>query len=215
MNNPAQILVVDDEHGYRAMLERQLRASGYAVLQAGDGIEAIAVAREQRPDLILLDLSMPKLDGLEACRLLRSDDSLPRTPIILITGKTDPEDLIAGLDAGADEYLTKPIDPAALVARVRSALQLKALHDQIAEQKADLASWERTLARRVAEQVTAIERIAPLLMGACIQAATTIVVARSMHTAGEVEKTIAERAYKIYETAVGRFGLSGQPGKLH
>jgi adenylate cyclase len=215
MNNPVQILVVDDERGYRAMLERQLKASGYAVLQASDGIEAVAVAREQRPDLILLDLLMPKLGGLEACRLLRSDDSLPRTPIILVTGTADPDELIAGLDAGADEYLTKPIDPAALIARVRSALRLKALYDQVAEQKSVLATWERTFSQRVVEQVTAIEQIAPLLMSACIEAATAIAVARNMHAAGEVEKTIAERAYKIYEATINRFGLSDRTAKIH
>ena len=88
-------------------------------MQAADGEEALAAAREQLPDLILLDIMMPKIDGIEVCRRLKADASLPFMPIILVTAKADTKDVVAGLDAGGDEYLTKPIDQAALVARVQ------------------------------------------------------------------------------------------------
>ena len=114
-------------------------------LQAADGEEALAAAKAQLPDLILLDVMMPKLDGIEVCRRLKSDPTLPFMPIILVTAKADSKDVVAGLEAGADEYLTKPIDQLALVARVKSVLRLKELHDQVLAQAADLAAWNRTL----------------------------------------------------------------------
>ena len=93
---------------------------------------------------------MPKIDGMEVCRRLKGDPQLPFMPIILVTAKADSTDVVAGLEAGADEYLTKPIDQMALVARVKSVLRLKELHDQVQAQAADLASWNRTLEQRVA-----------------------------------------------------------------
>ena len=104
---------------------------GYDIVTAADGEEALAAARETLPDLILLDVMMPKLDGIEVCRRLKADPSLPFIPIIMVTAKADPKDIVAGLEAGGDEYLTKPVDQAALVARVKSMLRIKALHDTV------------------------------------------------------------------------------------
>jgi DNA-binding response OmpR family regulator len=162
MNNPPRILVVDDNETNRDILVARLEANGYATLQASDGEAALAVASRERPDLILLDVMMPRLDGIEVCRRLKSDPALPFMPIILVTAKTDTRDVVAGLDAGADEYLTKPVDQAALIARVRSVLRTKALHDQVQAQAAELAAWNRTLEQRVADQVAEIERIGRL-----------------------------------------------------
>src|SRR5207244_12987889 len=105
---------------------------------------------------------MPKLDGIEGCRRLKSDPAMPFTPIILVTAKSDTKDIVAGLNAGADEYLTKPIDQAALVARVNSVLRIKELHDQVQAQAAQLADWNRSLEQRVAEQLAEIERVGRL-----------------------------------------------------
>jgi class 3 adenylate cyclase len=105
---------------------------------------------------------MPKLDGLEACRRLKSQGVSTFLPIILVTAKANTKDVVAGLDAGADEYLTKPIDHVALVARVKSVLRIKALHDQVQAQAADLALWNRTLEQRVETQLSEIERIGRL-----------------------------------------------------
>jgi adenylate cyclase len=162
MKQPAQILIVDDNETNRDILDARLRAHGYDLLQAADGEEALAVARAHLPDLILLDVMMPKLDGFEVCRRLKGDASLPFMPIILVTAKADSSDVVAGLEAGADEYLTKPIDQQALVARVRSALRIKALHDQVQAQANELAGWNRTLEARVQEQLTEIERVGRL-----------------------------------------------------
>jgi adenylate cyclase len=162
MHDPPRILVVDDNETNRDILVTRLKTNGYQTLQAADGEQALRMVAEHHPDLVLLDVMMPKLDGLEACRRLKSDDNVPFTPVILVTAKAASEDIVAGLDAGADEYLTKPIDQAALVARVRSVLRIKALHDQVQAQATELASWNRTLTQRVEQQVAEIERIGRL-----------------------------------------------------
>jgi len=162
MNTPPRILVVDDNAANRDIITTRLQTHGYETLQAADGEEALAAVKQHRPDLVLLDVMMPNLDGIETCRRLKGDATLPFLPIILVTAKVDSKDIVAGLDAGADEYLTKPVDQAALVARVRSVLRVKALHDQVQAQAADLATWNRTLEHRVAEQVAEIERMGRL-----------------------------------------------------
>jgi len=162
MNKPPRILIVDDNETNRDILMTRLQAHGYELAQAADGEEALAAAKSLLPDLILLDVMMPKLDGIEVCRRLKSDPAMPFTPIILVTAKSDTKDIVAGLNAGADEYLTKPIDQAALVARVNSVLRIKELHDQVQAQAAQLADWNRSLEQRVAEQLTEIERVGRL-----------------------------------------------------
>jgi adenylate cyclase len=162
MNDPPRILVVDDNETNRDIIVTRLERHGYETFQAADGEEALAAVKQHCPDLVLLDVMMPQLDGIETCRRLKCDATFPFLPIILVTAKMDSKDIVAGLDAGADEYLTKPVDQAALVARVRSVLRVKALHDQVQAQAADLATWNRTLEQRVAEQVAEIERIGRL-----------------------------------------------------
>lgn len=162
MRTPPRILVADDHPLNRDILRARLVAQGYEVVTAVDGEEALAVAREQQPDLILLDIMMPKVDGIAVCRQLKADPGLPFIPIIMVTAKVESQDVVAGLDAGGDEYLTKPVDPAALLARVRSMLRIKALQDTVQEQAAQLAEWNRTLEQRVAEQLDEIERIGRL-----------------------------------------------------
>jgi class 3 adenylate cyclase len=162
VHEPARILIVDDNEANRDIVRTRLATQGYDLLEAADGEEALAVAKEKQPDLILLDVMMPRLDGIEVCRRLKSDPAAPFTTIILITARTDSSDVVRGLDAGADEYLTKPVDQTALVARVSSMLRLKSLHDRVAAQAADLASWNRVLEQRVAEQVGELERVGRL-----------------------------------------------------
>ena len=147
----------------------RLEAHGYEVVTAADGEEALARAREVGPDLVLLDIMMPKLDGISALKQLKQDTSLGFVPVILLTAKSDTADVVAGLDSGGDDYLTKPLDQAALIARVRSMLRIKALHDLVQEQAAklqqqteQLAEWNRSLEERVAAQVAEIERIGRL-----------------------------------------------------
>ena len=138
MRTPPLILIVDDNPANVEIFQMRLAANNYGIITATDGEEGLAMAREKQPDLILLDIMMPKLDGIEVCRLLKEDASLPFMPIIMVTAKADSKDVVAGLEAGADEYLTKPVDHAALVARVKSMLRIKSLHDTVLEQSAQL-----------------------------------------------------------------------------
>jgi class 3 adenylate cyclase len=169
MRTPPLILVVDDNPMNVEILQTRLLANGYEIITATDGEEALAAVREQRPDLVLLDVMMPKKDGIQVCRELRADPTLPFIPIILVTAKTDTKDVVRGLEAGGDEYLTKPVDQAALVARVKSMLRIKALHDTVQEQAArlevqaaELQQWNKTLEQRVADQLAELERVGRL-----------------------------------------------------
>jgi len=159
MHSPPRILIVDDNETNRDILRTRLHPHGYELLEASEGEETLALARDKLPDLILLDVMMPKLDGFEVCRRLKTDTDLPFIAIILVTAKADSKDVVAGLEAGADEYLTKPVDQAALVARIKSMLRIKELTDQVRAQAADLAAWNRTLEERVAQQLAQIARM--------------------------------------------------------
>jgi len=138
MRTPPLILIVDDNPTNLDILQTRLRAHNYEVITAADGEAGLAMARKKQPDLMLLDIMMPKMDGIEVCRRIKEDPSLPFMPIIMVTAKADSKDVVAGLEAGGDEYLTKPVDHAALVARVKSMLRIKELHDTVLEQSAQL-----------------------------------------------------------------------------
>jgi len=162
VRTPPRILIVDDNPTNVKVLQTRLVADGYEVVTAGDGEEGLAAARRDTPDLILLDVMMPKLDGFEVCRRLRADTAFPFTPIILVTAMADSKDVVTGLEAGGDEYLTKPVDHAALAARVRSMLRIKRLHDTVEELAAEVKAWNATLTERVAAQVGELERMGRL-----------------------------------------------------
>lgn len=162
MRTPALILIADDNPDNVEILRTRLATHDYEILTAADGEEALAAARESLPDLILLDVMMPKMDGIDVCRHLKADASLPFMPIVMITAKTATEDVITALEAGADEYLTKPIDHGALVARVKSMLRIKALNDTVLAQSAKLAKWNDTLEQRVRDQLQQLETLSRL-----------------------------------------------------
>ena len=169
MRDPPLILVVDDVPDNVDILQMRLEAQGYEVVTAGDGLEALEKVCALLPDLVLLDVMMPKLDGIETVKRLKADASLPFIPVILVTAKADASDVIAGLESGGDDYLTKPVDHAALSARVRAMLRIKALHDtvqdqakRLEDQAAQLAMWNTTLEERVAAQLGEIERVGRL-----------------------------------------------------
>ena len=141
------ILIIEDNPASLEIMKARLSAHGYEIITAMDGVQGLELARQELPDLILSDIMMPKMDGLEVCRRLRNDPDLPFIPIILVTAKTDTSDIVAGLEAGGDEYLTKPIDHASLVARVKSMLRIKDLHDIVVEQSTQLKSQLETATR--------------------------------------------------------------------
>ncbi len=118
----ARILAVDDSPTILEMIKAILLAGGYEVLTAADGQEALNTARAEKPDLILLDVMLPKLDGYRVCRLLKFDQNFKHIPIIMLTAKTEEQSMATGLRTGADQYLTKPIEPERLLAAVAEEL---------------------------------------------------------------------------------------------
>ena len=119
--HPTRLLVADDDRAIRESLERLLTLEGHGVTTVPDGARALESARTHDVDLIVLDLMMPSVDGLTVCRVLRAEGD--RTPILMLTARTETSDRVAGLDAGADDYLPKPFDPEELLARVRALLR--------------------------------------------------------------------------------------------
>ena len=131
----ARILVVDDVEANVRLLEAKLTLEYYEVLTAGDGATALQVASDERPDIILLDVMMPGMDGFETCRRLKADPVTRHIPVVLVTALDGREDKLKGLDAGADDFVTKPIDDVILFARVRSLLRLKSVMDELRERE--------------------------------------------------------------------------------
>ena len=161
MTDEPLVLAVDDLPANVRLLDAVLSPRGYRVLGAGSGPEALALVAERRPDLILLDIVMPEMDGYEVCRRLRQDPATAFQPVVMITASGDQERLLA-IEAGADDFVAKPFDKAELLARVRSLLRIKRYHDTIEGQTAELAEWNRTLKQRVQEQVEQLERMGRL-----------------------------------------------------
>jgi adenylate cyclase len=169
LRNPPRILAVDDVPTNLEILKVRLESQGYEVVTAADGEEALLRARELEPDLVLLDVMMPKLDGISVLKQLKLEAAQKFVPVILVTAKADTRDIVNGLEAGGDDYLTKPFEQAALLARVRSLLRTKDLHDtvqqqalKLKEQTEQLSSWNQTLEERVAAQLAEIDRIGRL-----------------------------------------------------
>lgn len=117
------ILVVDDEQDLLDLIEYNLKKEGFDVLKAENGVEALKVAKENLPDLVLLDIMMPKMDGLEVCDKMRSDANLKHIPIIFLTARGDEKTEVEGLDTGADDYITKPISTTKLISRIKAVLR--------------------------------------------------------------------------------------------
>ncbi|MQA91915.1 MAG: diguanylate cyclase [Gemmatimonas sp.] len=143
---PAErILVVDDHPDNVEIINARLSSRGYAIETASNGEEALERVRENPPHLILLDVMMPVMDGFEVSRRIKKDPSLPFIPIILVTARGDTEDKVEGLDAGADDYLTKPVNFPELEARVRSMLRIKRLQDELDQKNRQLEEANRRL----------------------------------------------------------------------
>ena len=162
MNAPAHILVVDDRPEGRKLLALHLQHQGYAVRQADSGVQALALAAAEPPDLVLLDVLMPDMDGFEACRRLRAMPALRAVPVVMVTSLEGTDDCVRGLEAGADDFIIKPFKPAELQARVRSLLRVKSLFDAGQQQQAALAAWSAQLEQRVADGVAEVERLSRL-----------------------------------------------------
>jgi class 3 adenylate cyclase/CheY-like chemotaxis protein len=147
-----KVLIVDDEPFNLDLLEQELAEHSYVVERASDGAEALEKVRSFDPDVVLLDYMMPRMNGIEVLKHLRRDERHKAVPVILLTAKGSQEDKATGLDAGADDYVVKPFEPVELLARVRSMMRIKRMHDSLDE-------WNRTLAEKVEQQIGEIERM--------------------------------------------------------
>lgn len=173
----AKILVVDDVEDNIRLLEYSLEDDGYEVISARDGIEALEVARQEMPDIILLDLMMPRLNGIEACHKLKDDPLLSDIPVLTVSAADDEEDIIKGLDAGAHDYIAKPINYCTVAARVRSALRVKHYQDSINSLNTELvilkdeaesalrarSSFLATMSHEIRTPITAIMGLSEIL----------------------------------------------------
>ncbi|MFH1020908.1 MAG: response regulator, partial [Pseudomonadota bacterium] len=130
-----KILIVDDTADTVELLRKRFRAEGYDTMEAFDGEEALAKIAENRPDLVILDVMMPKLDGFGVCKRLREDPATRHLPVLMLTAKSETPDKVRGLDIGADDYITKPFDYKELAARVRSLLSKKTANKEMAEKE--------------------------------------------------------------------------------
>jgi two-component system response regulator MtrA len=141
----ARVLVVDDDQALAEMLGIVLRKEGFEVATCGDGARALPMIRQFRPDLVLLDVMLPSMDGVEVCRLLRAESGVP---VVMLTARTDTKDVVAGLEAGADDYVVKPFKPQELLARIRARLRRDTAEDdqklQVGDVLIDVAGHQVT-----------------------------------------------------------------------
>jgi class 3 adenylate cyclase/CheY-like chemotaxis protein len=157
----AVILVVDDLPQNTKLMDAVLSPRGFVVHTAASGEEALAWLSTQVPDLVLLDILMPGIDGYETCRQIRANAATSFLPVVMVTASGQEQKLRA-IEAGADDFVTKPFEQAELLARVRSLVRVKRYHDTIERQAAELADWNRELEAKVAAQVTELERVGRL-----------------------------------------------------
>ncbi|UCH17478.1 MAG: response regulator [Burkholderiales bacterium] len=158
----AKVQVVDDGPKNVKLLADLLSAKGYAVATAASGPEALAQLAAEKPDLVLLDVMMPGMSGYEVCQAIRADPAHAMLPVVLVTALDPTQERARGLEAGADDFLTKPVNQAELLARVKSLLRVKMLYDEVQRQKAELEQWNRGLEKRVADGVQQLERVGRL-----------------------------------------------------
>jgi adenylate cyclase len=160
--SPAKLLVVDDTPLNLKLLGDLLTVKGYAVTTAGSGEEALAKLAAEAPDIVLLDVMMPGLSGYDVCRRIRADPATALLPVVMVTSLDPHEERIHGIEAGADDFLSKPINQPELFARVRSLLRIKSLQDEVRRQAEALREWNVKLEDRVREQVAELERLSQL-----------------------------------------------------
>jgi adenylate cyclase len=156
MERRPTILVVDDVPQNARLLEAILTAHGYAVVLAFSGAEGLEKVRVEQPDLVLLDIQMPDMSGLDVCRRLREDSTTHLLPVVMVTSSGDA-DKVESIEAGADDFIARPFNQQELLSRVRSLLRIKAYHDTIQAQAAELAEWNLKLEERVQSQLAQLE----------------------------------------------------------
>ena len=144
----ARVLVVDDILSNVKLLEAKLTAEYFEVVTAFNGMEALAKIEECDPDIVLLDVMMPGMDGFEVCRRIKHNPKTAHVPVVMVTALDQSADRVAGLEAGADDFLTKPVDNSALFARVRSLVRLKMMTDELRMRETRARTWALSILQR-------------------------------------------------------------------
>ena len=186
----AKVLVVDDQPANVKLLQQLLTMNGYDVVTATNGPEALVKVAKEKPDLILLDVVMPTMSGYEVCRAIRQDPNTALLPVVMVTALDPIEERVNGIESGADDFLSKPINQAELLARVKSLLRIRELHKQVEAQARQLADWNSKLEERVNEQLSQLERLARLKRFLSPKVAELIV-------AGEMDDPMATRRREV------------------
>jgi adenylate cyclase len=202
MDGPGRILVVDDDPKNVKLLADLLAFKGYVVITAASGTAALEQVATGRPDLVLLDVLMPGMSGYEVCRSLRADPATQMLPVVMVTALDHYEERTRGLEAGADDFLTKPVHPPELLARVRSLLRIKSLYDTVQVQARQLAAWNARLEQRVAEQMTELGRLSRLKRFVAPQLAQLIV-------SGDAEDPLASHRREVTVVFLDLRGFTG------
>jgi adenylate cyclase len=159
---PWKILVVDDVEQNVKLLDAMLSPRGFGIVTAANGVQALEQVQAQSPDLVLLDVMMPQMDGYQVTRQLRANPATRFLPIVMVTSLDAEQEKVKAIEAGADDFINKPVNQYELLARVRSLLRIKAYHDTIESQNAELAEWNKKLEERVQAQVAELERVSRL-----------------------------------------------------
>jgi class 3 adenylate cyclase/CheY-like chemotaxis protein len=154
-----RILVVDDTAANVKLLDDLLAFQGYEIETASSGDEALAAIHRRMPDLVLLDVLMPGMSGYDVCRAIRAEPAIAMLPVVMVTTLDDRDERVRGIESGADDFLSRPVNPPELLARVRSLLRIRRLHETVQRQKEQLLAWNRTLEARVAEEVSHVEKL--------------------------------------------------------
>ena len=191
----ARILVVDDVPANVKVLEAKLSAEYYDVITASDGYEALERIADSQPDIVLLDVMMPGLDGLEVCRRIKADRRSMHLPVVMVTALSEASDRVRGLEAGADDFLTKPVDDLSLFARVKSLVRLKMMMDEL------------QLRRRTREQFGVVEE-GPTLAEEDTSAASILIVDDYGPIAKQLEATLVGDGHRVEVVADGEHGLA-------
>lgn len=192
MDAPARILVVDDNPSNTKALRQRLELDGHEVLEAAEGVGALELVAAERPDLVLLDIMMPGMDGFEVCRRIKELDGVGFIPVIMVTALDAREALVRALDEGADEYVTKPFEPVELMARVRSMLRIRRMYQENTVLRDEIRAGRGRFAGLIGDSA-AMQRIYQVLQQVADSRVTVLLTGESGTGKEAVARTIHQR----------------------